>query len=52
MDLVGFLIDRVWILHGLGLVSVRFRMGFTFLKVFLESVWTRSEHEFCGNTEL
>ena len=28
MDLVGFLIDRVWILHGLGpgLVSVRFCM--------------------------
>ena len=28
MDLVGFLIGRVWILHGLGLVSVRFCMGF------------------------
>ena len=27
MDLVGFLIDRVWIMHGLGLVSVRFCMG-------------------------
>ena len=54
MDLVGFLIDRVWILHGLGwlgLVSVRFCMGFAFLKVFLESVWTRSEHEFFGNTK-
>ena len=69
MDLVGFLIDRVWILHGLGLDSDRtahvrpvrtkvWVLWFGFLKLFLESVWilyhalwTRSEHEFFGNTK-